>query len=153
MLIDSIRKSISAKVHQNFPFEVFLFSFTLEMCNNYLLHNRCVIINIRWVLCFVFQEGNTLSGWTGMAFRRSRVRASLNAACLVICSPNKHCAIRGSQGFLPCVGWGVTASQLYLKSLTTLYVAGCGRLQLGAPHCSTLVALLQVVDNWLHILW
>ena len=41
---------------------------------------------------------------------------------------------------------GVTASQLNLPSLTSLSVAGCGRLQLGAVHWATL-ALLQVVDS------
>ena len=39
---------------------------------------------------------------------------------------------------------GVTASQLYLPSLTPLSIAGCGRLQLGAAHWATSVALLQV---------
>ena len=48
---------------------------------------------------------------------------------------------------------GVTASQLYLPSLTRLSVAGCGRLQLGAAHWATLLALLQVVDNWPHAQW
>ena len=36
----------------------------------------------------------------------------------------------GAQEVLPCKGWGVTASQLDLSSLTPLSVAGCGRLQL-----------------------
>ena len=31
-------------------------------------------------------------------------------------------------------------SQLDLPSLTPLYVAGCGRLQLGAPHWATSVS-------------
>ena len=39
------------------------------------------------------------------------------------------------------------ASQLDLLSLTSLFVAGYGRLQLGAPHWATSVALLQVVYN------
>ena len=42
---------------------------------------------------------------------------------------------------------GVTASQLHRPSLTPLYVEACGRLQLGAAHKASLVALLQVVDN------
>ena len=41
----------------------------------------------------------------------------------------------------------VMASQLDLPSLKPLSVAGCGRMQLGAPHWATFVALLQVVDN------
>ena len=53
----------------------------------------------------------------------------------------------GAQGVLCCVGWGITASQLDLPSLTPLSVAGCGRLQLEAAHWATWVTLLQVVDN------
>ena len=66
------------------------------------------------------------------------------AAGLVICGPHLHRAIRGAQGVLPCVQWGVTDSQLDLPSLTSLSVAGSGRLQLGAPHWAILIALLQV---------
>ena len=47
---------------------------------------------------------------------------------------------------------GVMAGQLDLPSLTSLLVAGCGRMQLEAPHWATSVSLLQVVDNE-HILW
>ena len=65
---------------------------------------------------------------------------------LVIRSPHLRYA-SGAQGVLPCEGLGVTASQLYLPSLTPLSVAGCGRLQPGAAHWATSVALLQVVDN------
>ena len=58
-----------------------------------------------------------------------------------------YCEIRGVKGVLSAVGWGVTVSQLDLSSLTPLYVAECGGLQLGAGHWATSVALLQVVDN------
>ena len=34
---------------------------------------------------------------------------------------------------------GAATSQLDLPSLTPLYVAGCGRLQLGVPHWATSV--------------
>ena len=47
-----------------------------------------------------------------------------------------------------CVGWVVTVSLLDLPSVTPLSVAGCDRLQLGAPHWATSVGLLQVVDNY-----
>ena len=50
-------------------------------------------------------------------------------------------------GYCSCVGWGVTAIQLDLPSLTPLSVLGCGRLQLGALHFATPVALLLEVDN------
>ena len=52
-----------------------------------------------------------------------------------------HEALRG---YNSC-GWGVTASQLDLPSLTPLFVAGCNRLQLGVAHWVTSVALPQVV--------
>ena len=83
----------------------------------------------------------------GLAFRCSRVRDPVAATNLVICGPHLHSGIRGAHRILPCVGWEVTASQLDLPSLTLLSVAGCGRLQLGAPHWATSVALLEVVDN------
>ena len=56
-------------------------------------------------------------------------------------------ACNWSSGVLLCEGWGLTASQLYLPSPTPLFIAGCGRLQLGAAHWATSVALLQLVDN------
>ena len=83
----------------------------------------------------------------GLAYPRTRVRTLAATASLAICSPHLYCTIRGAQLVLPCVGWGVTASQLDLPSLAALSVAGCGRLQLGAPNWATSVALLQVVDN------
>ena len=49
-----------------------------------------------------------------------------------------------SRGYCPVNGWG-KARQLDLPSLTPLSVADCGRLQMGAVHWSTSVALLQVV--------
>ena len=67
--------------------------------------------------------------------------------------PNFHREIRLVQGELSSVGWRVTASELDMPSLTQLYVAGCGRLQLRAPHWATSVALLQEVDHLPHILW
>ena len=82
-----------------------------------------------------------------LAFRWLRFRIPVAAASHTICRPHLHHAIRGAQGVLPFVGWLVTASQLDLPSLTELFVAGCGRLQLGAPHRATSVALLQLVDN------
>ena len=92
-----------------------------------------------------------LSGGTASALawhtQRRVFAPRLLQQVLVICSPYLHLAIRGAQEVLPCVEWGVTASQLDLPSLTPLFLAGCGRLQLGAPHWAISVALLQVVDN------
>ena len=64
--------------------------------------------------------------FVGLAYPMTRVRSPIVAASLEICSPHLHRAIRGVQGVLPCVGWGLTASQLDLPSLTVLSVAGCG---------------------------
>ena len=49
-------------------------------------------------------------------------------------------------------GGGAT-SQLDLPSLTPLSVAGCSPLQLGFPNLGYFSRLLQVLDNWSHILW
>ena len=83
-----------------------------------------------------------------MAFRWLRVRVPVHG-CSNSCDlwPEFDRAIRGAHGLLPCVGWGVTASQFDLPSPSSLSVAGCSLLQLGAPHWATSVALLQVVDN------
>ena len=72
----------------------------------------------------------------GLAFRRSHVRSSLSAAILMICSP--HCTVQYVElrGTALCRVGGET-SQLDLPSLTPLSVAGCGRLQQGAPHWAT----------------
>ena len=85
----------------------------------------------------------------GLAFRRSRVRASMAGENLVVYNSHLHRAICGALEVLPCVECGVTVSQLNLPSLTPLSVASCGLLQLGGPHLSITssnVALLQVVD-------
>ena len=42
------------------------------------------------------------------------------------------------RGYCPRGWWGTT-SQLDLPALIPLSVAGCGRLQLGVPHCATSV--------------
>ena len=62
------------------------------------------------------------------------------------CCTDSYCA-RWAQGYSPW-GWGLTATQFDLPSLTPLSVAGCGRLQLGVAHLATSVALLQVVNIW-----
>ena len=89
----------------------------------------------------------------GLAYQRKRVGVPVVAASLANCNPHLHHTIRVAQGVLPCVGWKVTACQFDLPLLTPLFVAGCGRLQLETPYWATSAALLQVVDNWLHILF
>ena len=59
--------------------------------------------------------------WPGI---RKDVRAPVTAASPAICRSHLQRAIRGAQGVLPCVGSGVTDSQLDLPSLTPLSVAG-----------------------------
>ena len=70
------------------------------------------------------------------------------------CTPHLHRSLRADPGVLPCVWWGVMASQLDLPSLTALSIAGCGRLQLGAQHWGARMSSpqlirddVQVVDN------
>ena len=66
--------------------------------------------------------------------------------------PALNCTIR-AQGVLPCVGWGCDQSKLDLPSLTPLYVASCGRLATRGSPLGYFGQLLQVVENWTHILW
>ena len=63
----------------------------------------------------------------------------------VIGCTNLYCA-RGAHGVLLMRVW-VTVSQLDLPSLTPLFVAGCGRLELGVAHWTSSMALLKAVDN------
>ena len=53
---------------------------------------------------------------------------------------------RGAQWVLPMRVGGAT-SQLDIRSLTPLFIAGCGRLQLGVPPLGYFGRLVQVVDN------
>ena len=92
----------------------------------------------------------------GLAIRRSYVRGWLSAASLVICSPASIavCNTWSSGGTALCRVGGATSQFCgWSHQLRPLSVAGCGWLQLGAPHLATSVKLLQVVDNWTHILW
>ena len=59
---------------------------------------------------------------------------------------------RCAQGVLPVRVGGAT-SQLILPSLTPLSVAGCGWLNTRSSQLGCFSTLLQVVDNWPHILW
>ena len=126
--------------------------------------NLCNLPHTRQPTCLCHHSGyfqNTLSGiltgeilWHFQSLNpRTRVRAPVAAASLANCSLHLHHAILVAREVLPCVGWGVTASQLDLQSPTPLSVAGCGRLKLGSPHWATSVTLLQVFDNLPHILW
>ena len=111
--------------------------------SNYVQLN---LVLMNWP-AFAFKSYPEQPHWqfVGLTLRRSRVLVPLTAASLMICSPHLHYA-SGARGVLQCEVYG-SASQLNLSFLTPLVVAGCGRVQLGAAHWATSVALLQVVDN------
>ena len=74
-----------------------------------------------------------------------RMQVQFLSVAALICTMNPlNCT-----GIWPCKRWGegVMASQLDLTSLTQLFGAGCGQLQLEVEHWVTSVALLQVVDK------
>ena len=127
--------------------------------------NRVISTNFNWTILKFSEKFDHLlyilcpewphRQWVGLAFRRSHVRGSLSAASLVICSPHytvQHVELKGyCQGTDLCRVRGAK-SQLDLPSLTPLWVAGCGRLQLGGSTLGYLSRLLHVVDNWT-LLW
>ena len=95
--------------------------------------------------CGNFLNGSVTSpGSTGSALVWHSDGCAL--ASLVICGSHFHRAIRGAQaqGVLPCGGGGVVTA---CQSIGLSVVTGSGRLQLGASHWATSVALLQAVDN------
>ena len=78
----------------------------------------------------------------GLTFRRLHVSGSLTAASLVICSP--HCTVQYVElsGYCPLQGGGCDQSigSTSCSDHNQLRkMAGCGRLQLGAPHWATSV--------------
>ena len=95
---------------------------------------KCLELDVLF-LCITFCHFTkcnfTLSGRTGSALvwhsevARSRLTQGSMSCDL---QPALQCAIRGAQGVLPCVGWGVPRAtrQLDMQSLTPLSVAGCG---------------------------
>ena len=89
----------------------------------------------------VYRGGYTLSVRAGSALvRHSKVARSRLTECSKSCDmlPASMCNTWSSGGTALCKGGGVT-SQLDLPCLTPLSVAGCDRLQLGAPHLATSV--------------
>ena len=85
---------------------------------------------------------------SGLVFRRPSVQwpsVHFLATALSFVSQRLH-DTRGAQVVMPYTELGITASELYLSkvSLTPLSVAVLGRLQLGAAHWATPVALLRV---------
>ena len=95
------------------------------------------------------ENNNTLSGRIGkvVASHAAVARSSPAEVALIY---TMHEQLRE---YCPW-GWGGgETSQFDLRSLTPLSVAGCGWLQLGVSHLGYFSTLLQVVDNWTHILW
>ena len=88
--------------------------------------------------------------WPGVP----KVARSHLSQCSKSCDfqPALNCAIRGAQGVLPCVGWGCdqsigsTVSGAIVRSW--LWSTATRSSPLGYFS-----KLLQVVDNWTHILW
>ena len=90
--------------------------------------------------------------WSGIPkVARSQLTQS-SKSCDLQPSPSLQCAISAAQGVLPCVGWGV-------QPVNWIYRLWCivrSWLWLTATRSSLLgyfSKLLQVVDNWIHILW
>ena len=92
----------------------------------------------------------TLSGRTeALMTGTPKVARSRLTQCSKSCDlqPSPHCLVCNtwsSGGTALCMVRDAT-SQLDLPSLTPLSVAGCGWLQLGAPHWATSVKLLQLL--------
>ena len=115
-----------------------------------------VLFLIYFLVRFLIYAFYTLSGRTGSALAR-HIQGRAFAPRLLLQVFRFVARIYTVQylelmGYCPLYGGGVIASQLDLLSLMPLSVAGCGQLQLGAHYRATSVALLQVVDNWSHIL-
>ena len=114
-------------------------TFAVGIC---IMVNTLLNISVICHLLLHITEDRQCTSWHSEAACSS----SLAAATLVICATHLYSEILVVQVALPCVGWRVTACQFDLWS-PPLSVAGCGQLQLGAPHLPTSVALLQVVNN------
>ena len=97
------------------------------------------IYYLQYLLLFICPEWQHRQ-CVGLVFWRSHVRGSLSAVNLVICSP-AYIAVCNtwSSGGTALRRVGDATSQLDLPSRTPLPVAGCGWLQLGAPHWATSV--------------
>ena len=77
----------------------------------------------------------------------SRYKEYFQSGCI---SVHLRCGAQGGTAkalVLPCKGLAVKARQFYLRSLTPLFVAGCGPQQLKASHLAKSAAILQVGDN------
>ena len=99
--------------------------------------NTIIIIHEHhYYITIIYRCIYTLSGPPSSALAwhsDGRAFASQRLQRLEIYDPHLHRAIRGAHGALPCVGCGVTVSQLDQPSLPPLFAACCGRLKLGAP--------------------
>ena len=120
-----------------------------------------VYINTNWVRrrskaqCYINAGIHTLSGRNGSALvwyseGRTFAVSSVQQVMWFAAQPALQCAIRGAQGVLPRGGCNQsirsTVSDAIVRSWLWLTATR------GSPFCY-FSKLLQVVDNWNHILW
>ena len=84
----------------------------------------------------------------GLAYPRTSVRATVAAASVAICSPHLQHAIRWAQCRVRSNGQSIGSTVSYAVVHSWLWSTATRN-----SHWATSVALLQVVDNWPHILW
>ena len=121
------------------------------ICNknyNFNCFGRINVRDIDRLTCDWHTDGliNTLSGRTssgGLVFRNRHrfLPTALSFAVKQLYYPS------GVQGVQPSKGWRLTASQLNQLSLTPLFAAGWGRLQLGVANWATSIALLKAAND------
>ena len=118
------------------------------------LYNAGDLQGIFDIIQMFYKEMLKLYMWfTGkcLAYQWARIRAPVTAASLAICRQRLHRAIHGAHGILPMQGRGCDQSIGFTVSdaisISWLWSTATRSSPLG--YCSI---LLQVVDNWPHIL-
>ena len=102
---------------------------------------------LRFAFCFRFVSLSLC----GRLARVLEVPDSILGGDTQICCGNFTMQLNGAQEqSTACKARDGTASQFDLPSLTPVSVDVCGRVQQGAPHEATSVALVEVVNNWPH---
>ena len=116
--------------------------------NNPVLNSILTGLSINSFIPWVAAQAVRLSGIPNVA--RSRLSQCSKSCDL---QPSPHCSVQYVElGVLPCVGWG--CDQSFGSTVFDAIVRSW--LWLTATRSSPLgyfSKLLQVVDNWIHILW